>query len=142
MKKFKKFNKTPVGYRLTVVSWENDGDNYNTTVQSGLTKEQTAFYVDLINVIGGDFGNMYDPDEEEINNLKLALEPIVVKHADYCNAEFKEDMSEDDFVLNMSSDLHYEFFGGSEYYTRNLESFKVEYIPVEINIEDVTHDFQ
>lgn len=33
------------GYQLHIISWENDADNFNTTIYSGLTKEDVQFYI-------------------------------------------------------------------------------------------------
>lgn len=33
------------GYMLKITTWENDADNYNTLTKTGLTKEDTIFYI-------------------------------------------------------------------------------------------------
>ena len=37
----------PAGYQLSVVSWENDGDHYNTEVMNGLSEEEVKFLVEI-----------------------------------------------------------------------------------------------
>lgn len=37
----------PAGYQLHITSWENDGDDYKTTILSGLSEPDARFYVDL-----------------------------------------------------------------------------------------------
>jgi hypothetical protein len=39
----------PSGYQLHITSWENDGDNFNTEILSGLTKEDVKFYLHFLN---------------------------------------------------------------------------------------------
>ena len=39
----------PPGYQLHITSWENDADNYNTKIFSGLTKEDVRFYIHFLN---------------------------------------------------------------------------------------------
>lgn len=134
--------KIKAGYKIEVTSWENDGDNYSTKSKEGLTKEQTQLYFDICNLMSGDFGNMYDPYESETEALNAAASVILLKHIDvtsllYPNTDFT-DLEECNEIF---SDIHYELFGGSEFYTRQLESMSVTYVPYELVLEDVTHEF-
>ncbi len=87
----KKFTEIKAGYRLTVTSWENDGDNYNTKSQDGLTKEESVFLVELITLfksrhnrhgLSRTFGNMYDPSDKEIeeNYANMYKDSNVIDH--------------------------------------------------------------
>lgn len=131
----------PAGYRLTVVSWENDRDNYNTEVIEGLSKPKCALYVDLCKALKNDafdsddrLCNMYDPSEKEIEKVTLTLQEIINSH----NIDEDEDEDEID-PIEYLSDLG--LSGQSEYLTRVCDSFNVEYLPHDIIMEDVTDQF-
>jgi hypothetical protein len=128
----------PVGYRLTVVSWENDGDNYNTKVLEGLTREVCQYYVDLCKLLSLDIGkrnsnfsNLYDPSDSEREELIDALMPIASKHLhtaipladieDVANREYVWD-----YVMGTMYDLG---LSGGEFYTRVCDGFTVQYVP-------------
>ena len=53
----------------------------------------------------------------------------------------KEELDDDDCIWDLTAELHHELFGGSEYHFRVLEKVKVEYLPVEIQLNDVTGEF-
>ena len=67
------------GYRITVTSWENDADYYNTNTVDGLDEQETKFHVDLLKLIAGSncndstvFGNMYDPRDSKLEEFEKA----------------------------------------------------------------------
>jgi|SRR5579859_5972 len=128
----------PKGYRLTVVSWENDGDNYNTKIKSGLTKEYALFFVDLCKAVDHDseIANLYEPSDEEVGDAHRVLRDVMIKHR---KADENEPLDEvGDSAMEYLYDLglcHGEFF------TRVCESFKVELVPEDVHFEDVTKDF-
>ena len=76
----------PAGYRLTVKSWENDGDNSNTVVLEGLTESKTPYLVDICKLFdhSHDYGNrlcnMYEPENHEIKRVKAAIKKVAEKH--------------------------------------------------------------
>lgn len=133
--------KIKAGYKIEVTSWENDGDNYSTKSKEGLTKEQTQFYFDICNRLSGVFGNMYDPDESEKADLYAAVSDILLKHKDVALELFEAVDFNNETCEEIFSDIHYELFGSSEFYTRQLESISVTYIPYDLVLEDVTHEF-
>ena len=127
----------PAGYRLTIISWENDADNYDTVILEGLTEEQCAFNVDLCKILMYDendrnkenpLNNVYDPDDAEINQIDDAINLIIKKH----NQEETTDPIEYLYDLGLSK---------GEYYTRVCDSFKVEHIESDIILNDVTDNF-
>jgi len=147
-------NIIPAGYRLTVKSWENDGDNGKTTVMSGLSREKTQYYVDLCKLLrvysGGkrDFGNMYDPSESKLTAFSNAVKLIIDNHPDVTQ-EFDEYVEASpginvvdlypEYVLDDLYDLG---LSGSDFYTRVCEEYTVECIPSDIIIENVTEQFK
>jgi hypothetical protein len=136
----KKYITIPAGYRLTVVSWENDGDNYNTKVGHGLDHEETEFYIELIELCRGDYGNMYDPSKQDLEEFGYKILEIIKKFPKQVEGESFETPQD---ALDLFNEVVYELMGASEdYYTRVLEKWIVEYIPEPINIEDVTDSFR
>lgn len=133
------------GYTIKVISWENDGDNYNSKSAGGLTREQTQFYVDICNLMSGEFGNMYDPSESEIESLNLEVKRICELHLDTVHELFEDTRGMTEIDLEMCGDIfldvRYDFFGSSDYYTRVLSELTVTYIPHDIELKDVTHEF-
>lgn len=142
----------PSGYRLTVVSWENDGDNYQTKVLEGLTKEQTQFYVEFLkwfdskNHKSKTFDNMYDPSYSEIVEAHSYIKVTLLQYSDIVNNLWEYNVigdciTADDFS-DVINDLHSNVCGRSEeFYFRVVESIKVEYIKEPIVLEDVTKEF-
>ena len=126
------------GYRITVTSWENDADNYNTKIISGLSLEDAKFTVDFIklfksqNDIPAGIGNMYDPNPIEISEAHQAVAEVFNKHEWPAHFTF-EDWHDVAYDLGLSR---------GEFFTRVMESFVVEYIPEDIVIKNVTGEFE
>lgn len=128
------------GYRITVTSWENDADNYNTKSCDGLSEDQARFHVDLLKLIDGShcnnntvFGNMYEPDDEQLEAFEAAAAKVLEKHN---QLDSKYD------TLDIAMGIIGDYTGyGEGFYTRVAESIVVEYVPQEIIIEDVSSKF-
>lgn len=135
--------KIKAGYKIEVISWENDGDNYSTKSKEGLTKEQTQLYVDICNLMSGEFGNMYEPDNAETDALNVEVADILLKHKDTVLELFDEDVAilDNEMCEGIFRDVHYDLFGSSEFYTRRLDKLTVTYVPYELVLEDVTEQF-
>ena len=67
-----KYNEIKAGYRITVDSWENDGDHNNTKSREGLTKEETAFDIDLLRAYEKHYGNECHGWGGEVDELREA----------------------------------------------------------------------
>jgi hypothetical protein len=128
------------GYRITVTSWENDADNYNTHTIDGLDEPTTKYHVELLRLIKGShcndktvFGNLYEPRDSEVEAFEKAAIEVLAKHGKL----------EDDYEpLDIAVDILYDYTGCSEgYLTRVAEYISVEYVPQEIVIEDVSNKF-
>jgi hypothetical protein len=152
-----KFTTIKAGYRLTVTTWENDGDNYNTEIKEGLEKAEVYFLTDILKLFDrsswngpSDFGNMYEPSDDEIYRLAVAIRSVAVKHEEWvkANAEWLlDEIPEDEDGRPEYMDGAYDFLydlgiGSGEFYTRVCESFKVEYTPNDIQLQDVTAEFK
>jgi hypothetical protein len=128
------------GYRITVTSWENDADNYNTSTTDGLDEQEARYHVDLLKLIKGShcnnknvFGNLYEPRDSEVKAFEEAIQAVFYKHG----KTFPDDMA-----LDVAMDIVGDYTGYSDgYMTRVAEKITVEYVPEEIFIEDVTKQF-
>lgn len=137
------------GYRVTISSWENDADNYKDTIHEGLTKERVEYILELCKLFksgsnngGKTFGNMSESAmsgryERAQQAVRVVLEKhrAVLNHCELANLEAEEDDTEVCEIVN-------EFIGSSEFYMfRVYDTAKVELIPHQITMEDVTDDF-
>lgn len=136
------------GYRITVTSWENDGGNYKTITKDGFDEGETKLIVDLMKLLDSEnrnpecFGNMYDPSDAELEKFEEALQKLFNKHnidyMDDTDHEYADESPATDYAMEVYID---KFTGCGEFFTRVVESIKVEYIPQDIHIEDVSDKF-
>ena len=138
----------PAGYRLSVTTWENDGDNYQTKMLEGLTKERVTALVALCKLFssknrGAGIGNIYDPNDHERAKANRAISKVLKKYPEEFPffVEGKED-DEEDGVSDSAWTLIYDLgLAGGDFYTRVMERIKVEYMPTEVRLSDVTDEF-
>ena len=136
----------PAGYRLTIVSWENDGDNYNTKVVEGLSRERCQYLVDLCKMLHfsigsrNDYNNLYEPSDEEIEKLTDAMVDIVAKHP-VSPKDLPDPMNREDVRDYVIEDLYDLGLSMGEWYTRVCEKYTVELVPPGVVFEDVTKEF-
>ena len=130
------------GYTLTVVSWENDGDNYNTNSITVESKEMAEAYYNMMqlcrsknNRINGEIGlgNSSDGFNRRQRQAIISLfdnYPILLQ-----GTEIDEDEHNLDYLfMEISVDL----LGSSEFYTcRVMESCTITYSPEDIYLETV-----
>lgn len=140
----------PAGYRITVVSWENDADNYNTETVEGYSELEAKFAVELFKAFSScnnrsnrGIGNLSgrDGDQEKYDST---IQEIVSRHPIALVSEgFKDYFTPSaDGYHGYSEYLHEIGLGGTEYsISRVCESVKVEYVAQDIYIEDVTEEF-
>lgn len=139
----------PAGYRITVETWENDGDSNNTKVQVGLTKVEASFLADACrqfkscNNRDAGVGNMYDPDTKKLQIFEERMVELSARHPEMKNSEkYKDYFESEENISEAIHELLYDFsLTGGEFYTRVCDSFKVEYIAEDIYIDDVTEEF-
>lgn len=139
------------GYRLTVKSWENDADNYNTVVLTGLSKDDMLFYACILKAFEhtqdykNRLCNLYDPSDEEMARLSkfsrelFARFPAMLEGFDPEFTDMSDDDNAHDCLLEVLCDLG---LSGTEFHTRVVASWSVEYIPEEVKFEDVTEQFK
>lgn len=147
----------PAGYRVTITSWENDADNYADTIHEGLTKERVEFILELCNLFlskngqygkkGKGFGNMYEPGHDEQLAAEAAIRVVMEKHRAVLTEDELEQLAiesdpDDEYGGPEFSEMVSTFLDSSEdYYYRVYSGAKVELIPHEIRMEDVTDQF-
>jgi hypothetical protein len=116
------------GYTITVVSWENDGDYYQTNTMTVQTEEEARkiaklcneLFISCVNGEGG-IGNTCDDEDEEAN------ETI----DNYIENNPELGLTRDEII-----ELDYELCGSSECYIyRVCESVTVTYSPEDIYLE-------
>jgi hypothetical protein len=147
----------PAGYRLSITSWENDADAYHTEIIEGLTRERVEYLLELCKLFysgsnnnDATFGNMYEYSNG-INALRRkaedAIRVVMEKHKPVLDefeleqlaAEYdpEDKYSGPEFGEIISDLLHY----SENYVYRVYDTAKVEYIPHEIRMDDVTGQF-
>lgn len=146
----------PAGYRLTITSWENDADNYKTVIIEGLTNERASYLADLCKLLSDDnprnnqssegykgrdkrYNNMYEPGRKEIDMLMEELDKIVLKHGQH--------LSEDVVPGHDAAEYGYEELyelglSGGDFFTRCCSEWKIEHIPNDVIMLDVTDNFK
>ncbi len=141
----------PAGYRLTVTTWENDADNYKTVILEGLDEAAVRFYVELARLFehSRDYStricNLYEPGEDALARLATASRklfsrfPEALSNFDTPLEELDEDDVARDCLSEMTSTIGVS--GTGEFYTRVVSEFKVEHVPNEIVLSDVTSEF-
>ena len=130
------------GYTITVVSWENDGDNYNTNSITVESKEMAEAYYNMMqlcrsknNRINGEIGlgNTSDGFNRRQRQAIISLfdnYPILLHGTKIDEDEYNLDY----LFMEISVDL----LGSSEFYTcRVMESCTITYSPEDIYLETV-----
>ena len=113
------------GYTLTVTSWENDGDNYNTESMTVETLEEARRIYRVCNEL------FKSDDEGGVGNSMSGESEEVIEEYIENNPELK--LTEGEI-----RDLSYDLMGSSEYYDyRVCESVSVTYSPEDIYLEKI-----
>lgn len=139
------------GYRVTISTWENDCDNWNTSIVEGLTRKQAEFLVDLCEHMGSvnsiskkGFGNIYDCSESDIIAFSNFLFDLIEKHFE--EKQDREVVDVDEF-MQLAHDSIERLVGvslfdinlcGGDFFTRVCDSYKVEFSEADIHLLDVT----
>jgi hypothetical protein len=131
--------KLPKGYIITISTWENDGDNrrddilhttstYSAEAISGICKE----YMN-----NPDIGNLYEPDEDEIEQYEAFIKEMAAKYPDELSFSNFSDLRENN--IPVSEDLLYDIglSKSSDFFTRRLEGYTVEYVSEDVYVEVV-----
>jgi hypothetical protein len=142
------------GYQLHVTTWENDADAYVTKIISGLTEEDTRFYIawaqQFVSRHGWKLkglGNGANTAEEILQSLQNALDicwptnlALVETIQELLESEYSGDWAHELLCEDLLGYPVQECYMSKSHFTRVFESFKVFYIPVDI--EQVTSKFK
>lgn len=143
----------PAGYRVTVDSWENDGDAGRTITLTGLDRDAAKLYVEFARLFYSQnnhrgpkgYGNMYEPSSEMLKDAHDAAKKVILDNwKAFVSVGFdmtEEDLNDESYLREVVHDLHSDLFGMGEFYFRVLEKVKVEHLPTEIRLNDVTGEF-
>lgn len=135
------------GYLVRVVSWENDGDNYNTKEVSGLTKEEaesTVAFAKLFtskhDIDNPGIGNIYDPSDSA---AKVVFDILRNHYDTYGDPDIAKDLQEFDeedwpdlipsWLMEKAYDLG---LTGEESFTRACEKIEVFYIAEDVVVDE------
>lgn len=147
----------PAGYRVSVTSWENDGDNYNTEILEGLSKEAVMFIVAFCHKFWsqndhthpGCFGNMYEPSDAKLDAVIFSLRDLITTNLTTiseileCDPDEVAEGFDDDVLEDIINEVHDSLFGcGSDGFRfRVFDSIKIEHIAAPIVMLNVTNEF-
>ncbi len=138
----------PAGYRVTVSSWENDGDSPKTKVLEGLDERTARFAVDFARLFRSKngrpagIGNHYEPNDAEQAAVARAIAGVVAGHSplpESVAGYFEGNGADNDGALEYAYELG---LSGGDFYTRVLEGIKVEHVPEPVVLHDVTAEFK
>jgi hypothetical protein len=132
------------GYTLTVVSWENYGDNYNTKTMTVETVEEAETFYKLMQLCksknnGGLLGNSHD----EYNARQLTAlgdffreNPAALKGFFKYNPDLDVTDIDDETYAEYFDDIKGDLLGYSEFYLcRVMDSCTVTYSPEDIYLD-------
>lgn len=139
----------PAGYRLSITSWENDGDHYQTKVLAGLTPGRVRFIIELCKLfrshhsVKSGYGNLYDPSQTVVSAAVVAVMQVMQKHRNVLTDDELDMLGTSDDIDEVVQDYVTEFIGKSEedFTFRVFEKAAVESIPAAICIDDVSAEF-
>jgi len=140
----------PAGYAITVTSWENDGDNYNTKTCTVAAKQDAQVLYNLAMLIHSQnqnpncFGNMYEPNEHEIQKFAQAVAAIpgIKDYIDTIVPEMLDPEYGADYLDVVMDTLYDLGLSCGEFYTRVAETVTVRYYAEPVYAEDVTNTFE
>jgi hypothetical protein len=132
----------PAGYHLSVTSWENDGDNYNTKHYHTTNRGDIEFIVAMFKMFKeNDFENWYeDIEDERIYDSTAAL---LDEYELVISQELRDVLTDEGiFSLDGFRELLWDLgLSNGEWALRVVDKYEVLYYPVAIKIEDVTSEF-
>ena len=138
-------NKIPAGYRFTFSSTDVRNEHRYSIIKQGVSEKQAHLLADIIKHIvgGGSYLEMRDSVSEwRIKAEHTKIYNIMEKHKEVFTEEQLCEMKED--IYNIIGYISENIVGSAdsnEFTMRVLKSFKVEFIPEDIMIEDVTYQF-
>lgn len=137
------------GYRITVESYENNGDACRTVTVDGLSLDDAKFHARILSLINttSQYGCMLSDDEELVDSFVYECRSIINSGKYVVNGLHTLD------TISTSNDVLFDFIkdeilsqyvGYPEYdiyATRKVDNITVEFIPTEIDLGDITSQF-
>lgn len=150
------------GYRITVESYENNGDACKTVTVDGLSLDDAKFHARILSLINttSQYGCMLSDDEELVDSFVYECRSIINSGKYVVNGLHTLDTIstsnvaiDDDSIDAISNNVLFDFIkdeilsqyvGYPEYdiyATRKVDNITVEFIPTEIDLGDITSQF-
>lgn len=137
------------GYRITVESYENNGDACRTVTVDGLSLDDAKFHARILSLINttSQYGCMLSDDEELVDSFVYECRSIIDSGKYVVNGLHTLD------TISTSNDVLFDFIkdeilsqyvGYPEYEiyaTRKVDNITVEFVPAEIDLGDITSQF-
>ena len=118
------------GYTITVVSWENDGDNYNNNSKTVETLEEAKAWYNMMKLCESTLSNT---DKFTTKQKEIVINFMEKNH----KALLPKNKNIGDLIY-VFEDLASELLGYSEYYKcRVCESCTVTYSPEDIFVKEI-----
>ena len=138
-------NKIPAGYRITSLSYEGDDDNHKTVVVEGLSERKALLLGELAKVLlnrGTGLENNLWADEKALEAAHKVLLPIMERYADILPPKRLEEYRRDiGAIQNFIADHLVGYPAKHDYPLRVLKNIKVELVPYDVPLENVTEKF-
>lgn len=138
-------NKIAAGYRFTFSSTDLRGENCHSIIKEGVDEKQAYLLSDISKFIvgGGHYFEMRDSAPEwRIKSEHQKLYDIVEKYTQVFSQEQLDNMKQDiGYIIDYINENIVGYADSNEFSMRVLKHFKVEFIPEDIMIEDVTYNF-
>jgi hypothetical protein len=140
------------GYRISITSWENDGDNYNHKTLTVQSADDARAVVALCNLLHPQhdtpkqtFGNMYEPSESDLADFVAAVSaiPAITNFLHKTVPGMEQDMQDSEDYMDSIMDVLYDLglCGGENFFTRVCEKVDVHYYAEPVYADDVTAEF-
>lgn len=134
------------GYLLRIASWENDLDHFN-TVEINVADEARARTIAKFAQLfqRDDVGNIYDPDEEEMEDIKNIFFDFYQNNLNLFPETWDDiDATTDanavlDAAMEFASELG---LTGDEYWSRAASTVEIYYFENDVYCQDVSDDFK
>ena len=137
------------GYRITVESYENNGDACKTVTVDGLSLDDAKFHARILSLINttSQYGCMLADDEELVDSFVYECQSIINSGKYVVNGLHTLDtISTSNNVLFdfIKDEILSQYVGYPEYdiyATRKVDNITVEFVPTEIDLGDITSQF-
>lgn len=127
-------------YTITVTSWENDADYYNTVSIDIANKQEVLALSKMLQLLFSYGSEMQCPTEKAKNSFDKELVRI---HEDFETVfAYEEPVCIEDVIYGMY-EIYYDLglSGGESYHLRVIDDIKIYYHQEDVYEDDVTNEF-